>query len=294
MDNTISFVKDFQKNDSLRTSFNDLANSTFGINFESWYEHGYWTSKYVPYSFVKDDQIIANASVNIISFVVNNEMKKAVQVGTVMTHPDFRNQGFARKLMEMILHDYQTVDMIYLFANCSVLDFYPKFGFQPVDETQYAKPFASKPNHRSIKKLNGNRKEDLQFIYDFSNKHHKKTGNFDTIDTSELLMFYCMYIFPEDIYYIPQEDVLILCKNEGNTLHVFKVISEQPYCMDEIVSYVVNDHNTNELILYFTPEFNLDEYSHQKYEDSNTLFVKYNHPDMILPKHFKHPITSQA
>lgn len=293
MNKTISFIKDYKNNNNLRASFNDLANTTFGINFESWYEHGYWTSKYIPYSFVKDNKIIANASVNIIPFVVNNEMKKAVQIGTVMTHPEFRNQGLARKLMDMILYDYQTVDMVYLFANPSVLDFYPKFGFHAVGETQYSKEFTGKPNGQVIQRLHGNRKEDLQFIYDFSKRNNNTIAIFDTVDTSELLMFYCMYVFPEDIYYIPQEDVLILCQKEENTLHVFKVISEKPYHIDQIISYIVDDH-TNEVVLHFTPEDNLDAYSQVKYEDSNTLFVKYNHPDMALPKHFKHPITSQA
>lgn len=42
------FVKDYKDNEYLRNSFNQLASNTFGIEFESWYQHGYWTEKYQP------------------------------------------------------------------------------------------------------------------------------------------------------------------------------------------------------------------------------------------------------
>ena len=34
--------KDYRNNDSLRKSFNELVEKTFGFNFENWYQNGFW------------------------------------------------------------------------------------------------------------------------------------------------------------------------------------------------------------------------------------------------------------
>jgi predicted GNAT family acetyltransferase len=50
---------------------------------------------------------------------------QAIQIGTVMTHPDYRKKGLAKKLIEHITAIYEKQsDFIYLFANKTVLDFY--------------------------------------------------------------------------------------------------------------------------------------------------------------------------
>ena len=59
-------ISGYRKNDALRTSFNKLAEKTFGLSFEGWYRSGYWNDKYIPYSIVTDGNVIANVSVNLI------------------------------------------------------------------------------------------------------------------------------------------------------------------------------------------------------------------------------------
>ena len=57
-------IRQCRDNESLRQSFNRLAERTFGLSFETWYQMGYWSDCYIPYSFVYDGEIIANVSVN--------------------------------------------------------------------------------------------------------------------------------------------------------------------------------------------------------------------------------------
>ncbi|MFA6941771.1 MAG: GNAT family N-acetyltransferase [Clostridiaceae bacterium] len=55
-----------------------------------------------------------------------------------MTNPDFRNRGLAAALINHIIEKYEKeYDFIYLFANATVLDFYPKFGFMKAVESTY-------------------------------------------------------------------------------------------------------------------------------------------------------------
>ena len=122
-------ISNYRKNDELRSSFNSLAERTFGLSFEGWYKNGFWNEKYIPYSVLYDGNIIANVSVNIINCTVKGNKRRYIQLGTVMTDERFRKQGLSRVLMEKILEEYSECDGIFLYANDEVLDFYPKFGF---------------------------------------------------------------------------------------------------------------------------------------------------------------------
>ena len=133
-------MKGYQKDDKLRNSFNALALETFHLNFEDWYQNGFWRENYIPYSIVIDGKVVANVSVNLTDMMYDGEIKKFIQLGTVMTAKEFRNQGLIRQIMREIEADYKDkVDGMYLFANDSVLDFYPKFGFKESREYQYGK-----------------------------------------------------------------------------------------------------------------------------------------------------------
>ena len=41
-------IKNYQNNSALRQSFNELAQKTFGLSFESWYQNGFWRNNYIP------------------------------------------------------------------------------------------------------------------------------------------------------------------------------------------------------------------------------------------------------
>ena len=44
----VEFVKDYRDNPGLRASFNALAGEIFGLDFEDWYQNGYWGDSYNP------------------------------------------------------------------------------------------------------------------------------------------------------------------------------------------------------------------------------------------------------
>ena len=124
-------VKGYCADDALRRSFDALAQRTFGLTFEDWYQNGFWGDDYVPYSVVVDGAVAANVSVNRTDFVLDGEKKRFIQLGTVMTDERYRGRGMIRRLMAEVERDCAgKADGVYLFANDTVLDFYPKFGFR--------------------------------------------------------------------------------------------------------------------------------------------------------------------
>lgn len=290
----ITFIKGYKDNEQLRNSFNQLALNIFGIEFETWYQHGYWTEKYQPYSYIDNGNVVANVSVNLLNLVVNDEIKQAVQIGTVMTHPDYRNKGLSRGLMDMVLADYKHVDLIYLFANQTVLDFYPKFGFQAMEEVQFYMEYdhKSSENPQTIKKLNGRKPDDLALVYSLAADRVSGSKTFGTTSSEELLMFYCNMVFSHDLYYLEDEKALVIFQTEGDHLHLYDVVFKEEVNVYKIVSKIANS-NINKVIFHFHPEDKEGRLDKKPYQTSNRLFIK-NQTNITLPADFKHPITSQA
>ena len=142
MTGMITIIKNYRDNSQLRGSFNRLAKVTFGLDFEPWYQNGFWTDDYNPYSVVLDGEVVANVSVNRTDMVIGGARRKLYQLGTVMTSQAHRNRGYIRAIMAEIEKDTADADGIYLFGGDNVLEFYPKFGFVQGTEHIYTKAIA--------------------------------------------------------------------------------------------------------------------------------------------------------
>ncbi|WP_180954133.1 GNAT family N-acetyltransferase [Bacillus sp. M6-12] len=285
------FKKGYQEDIRLRNSFNELASNVFGISFDEWYQKGYWTDKYVPFSYIREDKVIANVSVNKIDFVINGETKRAIQIGTVMTDPEHRNQGLSRKLIDLVFEEYEdTCDLIYLFANQSVLDFYPKFGFRAIEETQFSMEYKGGfKQGQDLRRLNGYNEEDLHFIYHFAADRQPVSNILGTMNTQELLMFYCVNVFHQDVYYIKEHDILAIFQHHGEEMHIFDIISHQNFEFENLLKKTVLAE-TKKIVFHFTPDFKTET---RPFKGSEVLFVK-SKGEIVMPEAFKHPLTSQA
>ena len=104
----------------IREGLNQLAGQTFGIRLEDWGED------YRPYILFDGERAVANVSVNRMDFRLHGQVRRYIQLGTVMTHPDYRCRGLSRWLMERVLREWGgRCDALYLFANDSVRTFIP-------------------------------------------------------------------------------------------------------------------------------------------------------------------------
>ncbi|MEI5909311.1 GNAT family N-acetyltransferase [Bacillus spongiae] len=292
---SLTFIKDFKKNPTLRHSFNDLATQIFGINFEEWYQKGFWNDRYIPFSYVEEDKVIANVSVNILDMVVQGEVKNVIQIGTVMTHPHYRNQGLSTSLMNKVLQEYEDkCDFFYLFANQDVLEFYPKFGFETVNEYQYSMQSSSTQtiSQHDIQKLDGKNPDDLNFISRFASERVPTSNYFSTINAQGLLMFYCIYVFNDHIYYLKDEDIIIIYEQKGNKIDIYDIISKNDVQIHKIINKITNGSDLN-IVFHYTPNFNEINTKCDNFAGDDVLFVKPSHNNQF-PSSIKHPLTSKA
>ncbi|WML32897.1 GNAT family N-acetyltransferase [Clostridium sp. OS1-26] len=282
------------KDDSvLRNSFNSLTEKTYGFNFKQWYEDGYWEDKYIPYSLLDGDKVVANVSVNIMDFLILGEQKKYIQIGTVMTDEEYRGQGLSRALMEAVLKEWEDrCDLIYLFANDSVLDFYPKFGFDVCNEYQYSINKIKEDKSEKIRKMSMDNYNDREFVYNIV----CNTISFSKVsmkNNASLIMFYCTYFMKDSIYYIEDYDAVLICDFNEDVLYVQDVFAIREIKLDKIINAMMSE-KTKKVVLGFTPN-NISHYEkYLKNEKDTTLFTKTGKDNPFKIRDLMFPVLSHA
>lgn len=260
--------KNYRNNDTLRKSFNELAQKTFGFDFEDWYQNGFWGDNYNPYSIVIDGKVVSNVSVNKTDMLMDGEVKHFLQLGTVMTDEQYRNKGLSRMLMEQIELDYAgKVDGIYLFANDSVLDFYPKFGFQKAKEYQYSgKVFNLGKNHLEQAVMNN---PDAWKKLQDAMEHTILHGKCDMVNNDGLIMFYVSGFMQENVFYHKDTDTYIIAELEDGKLFIHNVFSGTISNLETVIELFGKD--VDEVTLGFTPA-NADGYEAVEIDEEDTTF----------------------
>lgn len=264
-------VKNYHNNDALRLSFNELGRKTFGLDFEDWYQNGYWGDNYNPYSIVDDGKIVANVSVNLIDILWDGCKKHFIQLGTVMTEKNYRNRGLIRQIMEEVEKDYgYSVDGMYLFANDSVIDFYPKFGYRKAAEYQCSK-YVSFTNDRSIIQIPMNNKKEW-ILLEERIRNSAPFGNFDMTDNSDLIMFYVTKFMQENVYYDKQQDAYVIAEVEDGELLIHNIFSMHKVNLDKVIESFGKE--IKHVALGFTPDNKSGYTVSEVREEDTTLFIK--------------------
>lgn len=292
MDN-FKFVHNYKHIDKYRISFNNLAQRTFNIDFEKWYQLGLWNDRYICYSYAEGDNIVSNISVNIMDLIINGQRKSAVQIGTVMTDPNYRGRGLATSLMNIVLKEYEDkCELVYLFPNVEALDFYLKFGFTSLQESILSKKVnISKGNRSNIRKLDVSIEEDLSILTKLASKRIPNSNSFGADKADHILTWYEVNVFPNNIYYLEDKEIIVIFDTEDEILNLYDVISKSEVNLDEIVNQL-SDSEIKKVIFHFTPHSKYIGEQEKNEDLDDLLFVKGNIDDMA--EYFRDPITSHA
>lgn len=285
----MKLVSHYRENEVLRKSFIQLAADIFGLDFTSWHGRGYWGDRYIPFSYTDGDQIVANVSVNELDLVINGKSHKSLQIGTVMTRPEYRNKGLSAGLMNHVLNEYEgKYDFMYLFANDSVLDFYPKFGFEQVEEHQYSTKSLIGINPLLLRKLRI--PEDLEMIEKIIYTRVSVSNAFATANADGITMYHILHVFTDHLYYHPELGAIIIFTKENRMVQLYDVISTAPVNMKDIIACF---GDTVTVQFHFTPDYSDLPYQHDPFKRDGAFFVR-KRTGLDFPPFIMHPVTSEA
>lgn len=288
-----TFLSGYQNQQKYRHAFNILVNKIFGISFEDWYRSGYWNEKYIPYTLFDRDKAVANVSVNIMDYNVFGEKRRYIQIGTVLTDEEYRHKNLSRYLMEKVLDEWKgKCDLIYLYANKTVLNMYPKFGFQKVKEYEYFKPINKNIScNTELHNLDMDIQSNREMVYDYA-KHSTAFSKLYMHENADLVMFSCLSFLKDCVYYIKSLDAIAIAMYEKNQLRILDIFGKTDVELDLIIDTLLNP-NIDQVILGFTPQ-NSDSYQAREISGDDTLFIQQDKTNLFNDNKIMFPILSHA
>lgn len=308
MDEFVLF-KDCSENKEYRKSFSNLAADTFGLNFEMWFEEGYCNENYISYSYIYNEKVISNVSINKFTIIQDGKIRKVIQLGTVMTDINYRNKGLIRRLMNEVFKDYEDkIDYIYLFANKSILDFYPKFGFNRKNETEYKISMNDirnknykKVNYKnigyksiaSIRRLNLSLMNDKLIIERLCKDRYPVSNKLGVINDEWPLKVYCSYIFNDNLYYFQDYDIVAILERKNDEVIINDIISKNPIDFDNILLRLIESDDKIIKINFIPESKKFKVITREIIDDDNVLFIK-NCKGKARDEEMLFPVTSHT
>ncbi len=266
MRNRLQMVSHYRDQEGLRLSFNRLAQLTFGINFEAWYQKGAWDDSYTCYSFADGEEIVANVSVTEMTMLLNGNEVPALQIGTVMTHPTYRGLGLFKTLMEQALASSRQPDnsLVFLFANESVVNLYPKLGFtrSPFYRYETDMRLPKQAKLPKLRKLDVSREEDWALLVRLAQGRGPLPAECSVSGSASIFLWHCLNIFPDALYYAEDRELLLVYEWSEGKIEVMDIVSPRPVMFADIAECLAV-HQVKEADwdgrcqaeFHFTPDF---------------------------------------
>ncbi|SFN28888.1 GNAT family N-acetyltransferase [Proteiniclasticum ruminis] len=276
------FSRNVRENPQLKESFFELAKEVFGIRFDLWEKTGGWTSAYIPYCFHEDGQVVANASVNLMKLTVEGKIYDAVQIGTVMTRKEHRGQGLSEKLLRKILGDYEgKTDLIYLLADEDAMPLYQRVGFERINTVRCFLPIETCVNEGNPLPV----KKNIEDLMALKKSSFAMTDRLWSKEDRHILPFYYVHGF-QDMILEPLLDVTILVEMEGDTFHLYDVLSPVKVSLSEVINSIV-PQSALRVELHFTPQEMLPGLYTEPDPDSG--FMVHKSSSAVIPNNLTYP-----
>lgn len=262
-----TLIKNPMDSPAQRAEYNRLAKETFGLDFEGWYSGGYFDGNHIPYTVFDGDTAVANISVNLMDVQYGSTVKRYIQLGTVMTSPVYRGQGLQKIIFDTVINDFSDkCDAVFLFANRTVTDFYPKLGFEKAVEYTFEKNII--PQTAIVKKLDMTDDTDMAFF----RKYYDKGNRFSDLEVKNgfaLEMFYCSGPYSENVFYIEKYDAVVVAETDENSVTCLDIFGGE-YCTTE---EIMSAFGREKLIMGFTPQDKTGFEIKQLDDEDTVLFV---------------------
>lgn len=250
------------------TELNELIMHTFEFSFDKWQDKNVWNDDYELYSIIENGTMLANISVYKMKMIINGEKRDYLQFGSVATRKEYRGKGLSKKLMEHIFSIYPDTPC-FLHGGDSVVEFYPQFGFKTIS---YKQPYIKcklKNSGEMIKLDITNPKVDK-----YLKERTQYSKVFDCTNQYAINWFHLLYGHENNIYEIPQLEVMIIAYQQEDKLTICDIVSSRTVSFEKIVPYLCFE-GVDFIEFGFNPDWLGIEYDMKEYrnEDENP-FVK--------------------
>lgn len=222
-------------------------------SFRKWHELGGWDETYRAVAIVEDGEIVANASLTRMRLVLEGRELTGWQLGAVGVVPGRRGEGLQRLILPRLLELSAPDDLVFLFANDSVLDFYPRFGFRRVGEAVFGVDCAVTPSGRPLRRLSVDAADDRATVRRVAAAALPVTQRFGARDYGGIVLWYWTNFFGDNLCYCEDVDAVLVVQQEGDTLRICDVLAQEPFDLRAYLPRLATSP-VRRLELGFTPE----------------------------------------
>jgi predicted N-acetyltransferase YhbS len=242
--------------------------------FSDWAARGGWGDGYDVFAMVVDDQIVSTVGRTTMRYVINGEARNGYQLGAVATHPDHRNRGLARLLMEKVLSELDTPDQpVILFANPSVLDLYPRFGFRRLAQTDFFGHFDLRPAGTLAPSLDLASPTDRAWLSDHCARASAIGQRFAARDYYPPLLF-ALTRRPRTVFRLDSFGAVVIAQQDGDRLLIEDLLATRPFSLTDALPHVCSQP-VRMIEFGFHPETWCPDAESKAFDDDgSTLFVR--------------------
>jgi GNAT superfamily N-acetyltransferase len=235
---SLSYRENYWDDAAAKAEFNRFLKELFNLDLARWGEAGFWDEKFRPFSFIEGSTLAANVCVYSMNMSVAGRDCRVAQVSSVGTRPDYRRQGLARKLTAKAVEwARDTHDFFFLFADKDAFPFYARSGFRLRDEYRARIAVEGQMPVSTPTKLDVNNAEHLQRINRMAAERTPASKQLGVYNR-RLFMFWLLYFLRDQVYYIPELDLLVLFERKDDLVVVSDIVGREIPPFAEIYPHI--------------------------------------------------------
>jgi predicted N-acetyltransferase YhbS len=221
--------------------FSEFDASVFkdgGGTFSAWGARGGWVEGYDVLAMVVDDRIVGTVGRTSMRYAINGVERNGYQLGAVATHVAHRNRGLARRLMDKVLGELDAPDQpVVLFANSSVLDFYPRFGFRRLAQAGFTGHADVRPADTLAPGLDLAKPTDRAWLADHCAKASAIGRRFAARDYYSAMLFH-LTRQPRMVFRLDLFGAVVIVRQDGDRLLIEDLLAIRPFRLADALPHV--------------------------------------------------------
>ena len=261
-------------------------------SFRHWYDLGSWDAGYSAFAVADGDDVIASASLQRMTIILGGRELTGWQLGAVGVVQEYRGNGLQRRIMARLMDVPGAKDLVFLFANDSVLEFYPRFGFRRAIEHIYGVEIPLEPaTHARLRKLSLHSRDDRALLQRVAATSLPVTREFGARDYGGVLLWYWANFYQDHFYFDDQQDAIIIAVEHPGWLEVCDVVAAARLDLPAALRRLI-ERPVSRVEFGFTPEIYWPGAQVVREYTDSPLFVLGDHALPSMP--FKYPVLAQT
>jgi len=209
-----------------------------GPAFSAWGAREGWVDGYDVFAMVVDDEIVGTVGRQSMRYVINGKERSGYQLGAVATRADQRNHGLARLLMNKVLGELDAADQpVILFANASVLDFYPRFGFRGLAQSSFSGRVDIHPSGTLAPRLDLATPTDRAWLAEHCARAGATGQRFSARDYYPTLLFH-LTRRPRTVFRLDSFEAVVIVEQDGDRLLIEDLLAVRPFSLKDALPQI--------------------------------------------------------